>query len=215
MSPRMQTFLASLGILCVSGVACHLLAKDSAELDRAAARVGLVPGVVGDWKAQDEPVEEQAFEQTGAKSYWMRTYVNQKTQEGILVILMCGRPGKMSVHTPEVCYRGAGFEIREEPSACAIKSDKAKDVLWTSQFAKKGLMPTQLRLYWAWNSRGDWQASPSPRWQFRGEPFLYKLYVSREFGAEPRVASHADPAAEFLRQFLPVLKETLFADAAS
>ena len=214
MSPRMQTFLAALGILCVSGITCHLLAKDSAELDMAATRVALVPSVVGDWKGHDEEVEAQAFEQAGAKNYWMRTYVNQKTQDAVLVILMCGRPGKMSVHTPEVCYRGAGFEIREEPSACPLKTDKDQNAMWTSQFAKKGITPTHLRLYWAWNSRGEWQASPSPRWHFRGEPFLYKLYVSREFGAEPKVAAHADPAAEFLRQFLPVLKQTLFANEA-
>jgi hypothetical protein len=65
-------------------------------------------------------------------------------------------------------------------------------------------------LYWAWNADGSWEASSSPRWQFRGAPFLYKLYVSRDINRQPGVAPGADATAQFMREFLPVLDRTLF-----
>jgi hypothetical protein len=207
MSRRILAFLAAAGTLLASGVLYHLLAKNSDQLDLAAKRVELVPMAIGDWQGHDEAVDRESFEQAGAKGYWMRSYVNSRTGESILVILMCGRAGKMSVHTPEVCYRGAGYELRDQPAGCAIKSDAS---FWTAQFTKKAATPTQLRLYWAWNADGVWDASASPRWQFRGAPFLYKLYVSRDISRQPGVAPGADVTAQFMREFLPVLDRTLF-----
>ena len=212
MTSRKFAFLAAVAALLVSGIACHLLAKDSAELDEAVIRIADVPTTIGAWQAHEEETDAAAFEQAGAKGYWTRTYVNQRTRESVLVILMCGRPGKMSVHTPEVCYRGAGYELEGQPAAFPIKNEqgKATNQMWTAPFTKTAAITTHLRLYWAWNSRGDWEASASPRWRFRGEPFLYKLYVSRDTGEEPNVTAEADPTAEFLRQLLPEMKQTLF-----
>jgi hypothetical protein len=214
MSVRVLTFLVATTVLLASGIICHALAGDSAQLDDAAARVALVPKEVGDWRGHDETPDEQAFAMTGAKGFWMRTYVNGKTRDSVLAILMCGRPGKMAVHTPEVCYRGAGFELREQPTQFVVKANReAPSQLWTASFLKRSGDPVRLRLYWAWNSRGEWEAPSTPRWQFRGEPFLYKLYVSRENSQQPNASAQVDPAADFLRAFVPVLNETLFARA--
>ena len=208
MSTRYLAFLAAIAMLFASGVLYHLLASDSESLDAAAARVAMVPTIVGDWQGHDETSDDRAFAQTGAKSYWVRSYVNQKSKASVLVILMCGRPGKMAVHTPEVCYSGAGYEMRDQPAACAINDQQ----FWSAQFTKKS---GQLRLFWAWNAHGDWLASSAPRWQFRGEPFLYKLYVSRETNAQTASTPQTDATAEFLRAFVPELKQTLFPLGAS
>jgi len=214
MSARYCAFLAAVAILLTSGIMYHSLAKDSAQLDAAAARVALVPKVIGAWHAHEEATDERAFAQTGAKGYWMRQYVNQETKASVLVILMCGRPGKMAVHTPEVCYSGAGYELHDQPAACAIQNEHSSEAaqFWTAQFTKKA---GRLRLYWAWNARGSWEASAAPRWQFRGEPFLYKLYVSRDVSQQSAVAPEADVAAEFLRRLVPELNRTLFPQVVS
>lgn len=201
---RTYAFLAAVALLLTSGVVYHLLAGDTEQLDVAAARVAEVPKVIGDWRGEDETPDATAFAQTGAKAYWMRQYVNEKTKASVLVILMCGRAGKMAVHTPEVCYSGAGYQLGDQPAACVIQKD---DQFWTAQFTKKN---GQLRLYWAWNARGTWEASTAPRWQFRGEPFLYKLYVSRETTGQPSATPQNDATADFLRVFVPELNRTLF-----
>jgi Protein of unknown function (DUF3485) len=206
MNTRYYAFLAAIAMLLASGVLYHSLASDSEQLDIAAAKVARVPKIVGAWHGQDETTDDRAFAQTGAKGYWTRHYVNQQTKDSVLVILMCGRPGKMAVHTPEVCYSGAGYELQDRSAACAINTNAQ---FWTAKFTKK---TSHLRLYWAWNARGTWEASQGPRWQFRGEPFLYKLYVSRDISEHASVAPEADATAEFLHEFVPALKQTLFGE---
>lgn len=204
MSTRIYAFMAAIGALLLSGVVCHSLADDSEQLDAAAARVAEVPMNVGLWHGQVEATEDRSFEQTGAKTYWMRHYVHQKTDDSVLVILMCGRAGRMAVHTPEICYSGAGYELQDQPTASALTRDAT---FWTAQFTKK---TGQLRLYWAWNAQGAWEASASPRWQFRGEAFLYKLYVSHEVSQPLAGTPQADVTADFLRSFVPELNQALF-----
>jgi len=204
--------LTAIAALLVSGFACDWLTGNTDDLVAATARVTDVPRDFGDWHAQDETVDETLFENAGAKSHWTRLYVNQRTRESVLVILMCGRAGRMAVHTPEVCYRGAGFELPGEATTYELKGAPGDEAsrFFTAQFTKKGSTPTSLRLYWAWNARGPWEASPSPRWQFRGAPFLYKLYVSRTLSEPTNGKSAADPTTDFLQEFVPVLGQKLF-----
>lgn len=208
MPPRVAATAAAASLLILSGVLYHALASDSAQLDPAAARVAEVPMTVGVWQGHDETTDDTAFAQAGAKGYWMRTYTHRDTKASVLAILMCGRAGKMAVHTPEVCYRGAGYELQTDARPLALDNERGK--LWTAAFTKAGKTPTQLRLYWGWNARGSWDAPTSPRWQYRSEPFLYKLYVSRDVTNIASGTLENDPATEFLRDLVPVLEKTLF-----
>jgi hypothetical protein len=147
------------------------------------------------------------FALAGARSYWVRTYTHRTSGASVLTVLMCGRAGKMAVHTPEVCYRGAGYDLPDTPTAIVLRdeSDALAGTFWTARFAKQTGTTRDLRLYWAWNAGDEWQAPANPRWEFRGRPYLYKLYASHELTGP----SDADATAEFLRELLPVLKETL------
>ena len=102
--------------------------------------------------------------------------------------------------------------MHDQPTACVIKSEAGdpSTQLWTAKFTKKTGETTNLRLYWGWNARGEWEAAPAPRWQYRGEPFLYKLYVSRDISQQPNLAPQADASADFLRRFVPEMRKTLF-----
>jgi hypothetical protein len=212
MSQRYWATLTAIAVLIASGLVCRQLTGATDQLDAAAARVADVPRELGDWRAHDEAVDQALFDSAGAKGHWTSLYVNQRTHESVLVILMCGRAGRMAVHTPEVCYCGAGYELPGEATACEFKSAPGQESarFFTAQFTKKAATPTNLRLYWAWNAQGQWEAAPSPRWQFRGAPFLYKLYVSRTLHDPAPGQAAADPTTDFLRQFVPVLNRTLF-----
>lgn len=209
--------------------------RTTQELEAALERVDLVPLDIGDWQGinlggngvsaapglagvaafhraalnmKDDP---ESFAQAGAQSHWIRSYTHQRTGQAFLVILMCGRAGRMSVHTPEVCYRGAGYEVAADPSRQEIRSpqDDPLGAFWTARFLKQQGVTTDLRLFWAWaGTNQSWQAPDNPRWTFRGQPYLYKLYVSHDI--PERVGSAPDqPALEFLQQFLPTLNATL------
>jgi hypothetical protein len=134
----------------------------------------------------------------------MRRYVRQGGNDAVLVILMCGRAGQMAVHTPDVCYRGAGYEMAGTQSQQTLPGGAR---FWTARFRPATPTSPELAIHWAWSAEGRWQAPDSPRLTFAGQPYLYKLYVVREASAAPG----ADPVITgFLQELLPVLDEVLF-----
>jgi hypothetical protein len=187
--------------------------EESRALQDAATRVEQVPLVAGEWKGREMPIDHEAFAQAGARGYWMRSYIEGRTGESVTVLLMCGRWGKMAVHTPDLCYRGAGYEVAGEKVRQAVATPAGPAAFWTARLRKPGAGATALRIHWAWSADGSWRAPDSPRWTFAGSPFLYKLYVVRDVTAEgdrPGTAT-GDPSQRWLEHFLPVLSDTLFA----
>ena len=178
------------------------------ELVQAVARLEEAPVVVGDWHGEDgQPLSEREVTAAGFSGNVVRTYRNRATGQTIGIMLACGRAGPLSVHTPDICYRGAGYEVmktitRREESGSAAE-------LWQAHFGKAdGLTPTELRVLWAWNANGAWAAPDNPRFTFAGAPALYKLYVIQETAPDDRSADEA--CTEFLREFLPALNKELF-----
>lgn len=204
---RAVAVLTAVLVLTASGLVHGIWAerwRPSEELRAACARVELVPLEVGDWTAAAEDADTASFAQAGAQSYWVRAYTNPRKKTTLYVILMCGRSGKMAVHTPEICYRGAGFELADRPEVWTVSAATGESLgaFWTASFTKGS--GADLRLAWGWNANKGWQAPTSPRWDFGGEPFLYKLYLSHELTPGSERA-----AEDFMRQFLPQLQKTL------
>jgi hypothetical protein len=212
---RLLAFFTAVSVLLGTGVLYRCLAQDSDQLTDAVARLPLVPMKVGAWQGQDvarEEADERNFERAGAKSYWMRTYVHEPSNTSVLAILMCGRAGRMAVHTPDVCYRGAGYGLLDEPEERTFKNEQGAMLgrFWFGEFTKTARISSSLHLYWAWNAGEGWEAPAAPRWHFLGKPYLYKLYISHDPGNSPRLPTMTDPAADFLRQLVPELNKALF-----
>src|SRR5581483_5422738 len=112
--------------------------QKSTALEEACARVAQVPLELGDWHGKEVIVDDEEFRRAGAEAYWMRTYTHRRQPLSVLVILMCGRAGRMSVHTPEVCYQGAGFQMLGTPRATKIAwaDDEEPGRFWTARFGK-------------------------------------------------------------------------------
>lgn len=75
-----------------------------------------VPMDIGDWKgtAFELPPGDRAM--AGAVIYLGRIYSNPSRGVSVSVMLLGGLPGKISTHTPDVCYRGAGYTL-DSPEA--------------------------------------------------------------------------------------------------
>jgi hypothetical protein len=209
--------LIAIGVIVLSGVVHGIWSsrwQTSERLDQAVARVPLVPKTAGDWHAEDVEVNPDAYAQTGALGYWMRRYKHQKTGNEVTVILMCGPSGKMSVHTPNICYQGAGFLIQGEPVECTVSEKNWTAALWTADFAKEtGAGDQRLRIFWSWTAGEQWSAPDNARFAFSGQPALYKLYVVRDMTFS-RAALENDPAVDLMRQLLPLMDKTLFSPLA-
>lgn len=213
-----QPLLIMLAFLVVaaSGVAQGLWSgrwKPSEELTRAESRLAEVPAQVGDWQmTEEQPISLKERQIAGIVGYRKRVYVNQRTRQPVSILLVCGRPGAIAVHTPEVCFEGAGYLSDGDKSRDHLvlpgRSQKAE--FWRKRFVRyESGIPLPLRVYWGWNAEGSWVAPDNPRLEFWQEPVLWKLYVSRLATNED---ADPEPCFEFLREFLPALQTALFAD---
>jgi hypothetical protein len=173
----------------------------SGQLEQALAALDRVPAAVGDWSGEDVAYEPEDMARAGIKGCVFRRYKNARTREAVSVLLVCGRGGPISVHTPDVCYAGAGYrQVGDERTREVEVGAEARVPFRVARFAPPGgVSPTQLETYWAWSRDGRvWEAPQNPRLTLARSAALYKLYVTREFTPGAR-AEAADPCQTFLR----------------
>jgi hypothetical protein len=185
--------------------------RPSGELEAALAGLDRVPARFGDWAGEDLPYEPAEMARAGIQGCVFRRYHNPRTRETVSVLLVCGRGGPISVHTPDVCYAGAGYRQVADERLTEVEWDGGtRSAFWVLRFAKLGgVVPTQLEVSWAWSRDGrTWEAPKNPRLVLARAPALYKLYVVREFVPGGR-AEAADTGPAFLRQALPELRRAL------
>ncbi len=204
--------LAALAIIVSAGIVQGRWTgrwSGSDDLKRRAAEISRVPINFGDWKGQDLPLDRRTQEGAGIAGYVMRRYVNRRG-EALTALLVCGPPGPIAAHTPEVCYPGVGFGSTAPRVQLSVGDGPDRDEFWAADFGnEEGAVQYHLRIFYAWTTDGTWTASETPRRGFAGSPTLYKLYVVREMGNKKGPARD-DPTLAFLGQFLPEIRATLF-----
>jgi uncharacterized protein DUF3485 len=179
--------------------------QPASALSDAVARLDRVPLALGDWHGQAEELEAVDMKRTGASAWLIRRYDNRLNRATVSVLLVCGRSGPISVHTPDVCYNGAGYEMVGDAVKATVQvgASAAPAELWTARFRKQdAAVPSYLRIFWGWSTPGGpWSAPDNPRVAFARSHALYKLYVIRPM-TSPDESLEEDPALPFIRQLL-------------
>ncbi len=177
-----------------------------ADVARAAEHLDDLPLEIGPWRGH--PVEVKPGEAgAGVAGCIQRRYENEQTGAVVSVALVCGRPGPVSIHTPEVCYGASGYLVGNRQRVPAGGGHVWK----TDAVRTTATDEVRLRIYYGWHSSAGWEAPDDSRLTFPREKVLYKLYVVRELGGpdEPR----DEPCEEFLQVLLPELGRTTLAAA--
>jgi Protein of unknown function (DUF3485) len=184
----------------------------STALAQAVARLDRVPRSVGDWEGRDVDMDRRQIERAQIQGYLSRKYRNVRDGREITVLLVCGRPGPISVHTPDVCYAGAGYEAGAPPVPGDLAAGDHRAAFLKARFTKAdALVPETLDIFWAWNARGVWEAPANPRIGFAPYEALFKVYViAGRSGAE--AATPVEPAVDddFAKLMLTALNRALF-----
>jgi hypothetical protein len=171
----------------------------------AADRLTSLPMTIGEWDGRDPEQPSEAV--PGVVGCLQRSYTNRVSGATVILALVCGRPGPVSIHTPDSCYTASGYKVGLQSTvAVGPKVD-----FWTADAVRtKATEETRLRIFWAWNTGAGWTAPDDARTAFARYPVLHKLYVLRELNslAEP---IKDDPALVFMRALLPELDVRLFA----
>ncbi len=176
-----------------------------AETAQAAQRLDAIPLELGEWDG--EAMEVKSGEAgAGVARCIKRRYVHRKSGAVVSLFLVCGRPGPVSIHTPEVCYGASGFMV----GAKGRYESETGDKMWkTDAVRANATEETRLLLYWGWSDGSSWTASDDARVQFARRPVLHKLYVVRELSGANE-SNQSEPCEEFLRLLLPSLRRIVF-----
>ncbi len=207
-----------IGVLVVSGLAhglaSHRWHSESPLLAQAVARLERTPLVIGTWRGTARQLDSAELTKAGVAEAFLRSYDSSDRRARVHVLLVCGYPGPVSVHSPEACFPAAGYTLIGVPTRyqAPFSSGARPAEFWKAGFSGgSGLVPAHRTTYWAWNATGAWQAPDQPRWAFASSPILYKLYVSCEtIPADEGLESSVCEA--FLADLLPALQQTLFPD---
>jgi Protein of unknown function (DUF3485) len=184
--------------------------RPSPELAALTAKFDSIPTVIGNWRGTvfELPAKERAM--AGAVACLARKYSNPARGISVTVLMVGGLPGDISSHTPDACYPGAGYTLREtSPFDYRYGSGDKHAEFRTALAARGGVIPSVLRILWGWNASKGWTAPAEPRWSFASEPWLCKVYVIRET-AGSTIKPEDDPCTEFLSVFLSEVDRLVF-----
>ena len=114
---RITASVAGFLIVAATGVVTGIWTNrwaNTSELDAAAARLGRLPLEIGDWKGQ--PVgRPRTVKAADVEGFVLASYSNRRLARRVGLLLVCGRPGPVAVHTPMYC----GCGLRAGPGSAA------------------------------------------------------------------------------------------------
>lgn len=186
---------------------------ESDHLVSALGKLSGVPNTIGEWTGTEIEFNREDMVHMGIQGWVSRQYQNGRTGETVSMLLVCGKGGPISVHTPEVCYAGAGYSAvsaESEATLSNIEGQEESPSFKVRRFNKKDReVPETIEIYWSWSVDGvNWEAPDNARGHLAREPALYKLYVVRRVLVGGQ-AEKVNSCEDFLRKSLPVLRAVL------
>ena len=182
--------------------------------EEASSELRKIPLQIGDWIAETEGVlDDVSITMLQIQnSYIVRLYKHAVTQEIVHLTLMVGPTGKITVHTPEVCFGGRDFEKEatrsDVPIDVQLTSGKdVADTFWRVNFVGRSVLDTSNRIsfYYAVSTGDAWLAIEDPRSTLQKYRYVYKLQAQARSG----VGGDGDSAQKFLKDCLPTIHEHL------
>jgi hypothetical protein len=211
----MKRWIATL-TACVALVACGLVHgtwterwKKATGPAEAASRMEQLPLQLGDWQGTVIDVKPESAGE-GVAGVLQRLYVHRGTGQSVNITLVCGRPGPVSIHTPDACYGALGFkvDVRGKKELAGLGAS-----FWQADAVQvKASEESRLRIYWGWNAGQGWTAADDSRLQFARYPVLFKLYVKRDVNVLGEKQTSHELCEDFLQVLLPELDRALFAE---
>src|SRR5947209_377457 len=120
---RSLYIVAAVSLVLGTGLAHGLWTNrwlNSDEPGVSAARFNSLPLDIGDWHGTESKMDPGSLAIGQIANYKSRSYVNLQTRAEFSVLVVCGRPGPISAHTPEVCFPGAGYQMVGDPVAVSL-----------------------------------------------------------------------------------------------
>lgn len=225
MNKNVQAFFLPVTVIIVAVVISTVLEGQATErwpfvvartekLETFSERLDDVPMVVGEWQGEAVPVDEKEFKASKCDKGISRKYRHLGTGDVVHVYLVSGVGRHITIHTPDQCYRGAGFVMEGDMLPFTVK--KVSDVEFlTAGFRKEDAKGSQrLRIFWGYSDNGKWRGPRLPKPEFGSRPALYKMYLIQDADSLGNSLDDAT-AVSFAEEFMPVINKVLFEERPS
>ncbi len=160
---------------------------------------------IGDWRAGDYTKVNPAEMPVDTRCD-TRRFVPLRGGKTIMVSLTSGSPKTVAVHTPDVCYLGAGWKLRGSVTKQTVPLSQGSNAeFYLADFVKSSVSGSEtIRVRWTWTSDGTWGAPNYPRFTYAGSPILWKLYMVHPISDDDDL-TREDPYRAFAADLMPIL----------
>ena len=175
-----------------------------------------IPRSFNDWEAaaDDEKLDQASVEQLELSDYVVRRYTNKTTNETVSLIFMVGPTGRLTAHTPQICFGGRNYKMNSLPTPISFpfdgdgKAAENKDTFSKLVFTSQSVNGGAKLFYYGISNGHNWQElKSSSRSSFQNYRFIYKMQM--EAFANEEGSGENDVIARFLRDFLPIIRGSL------
>ena len=190
--------------------------KARSAIRDAGIAIQKIPKSFDDWEAatDDEHLDRASIEQLELADHVVRRYTNKVTNETVALIFMVGPTGRLTAHTPQICFGGRNFKMDSRPITVSFSRDEAndsaegKDVFTKVVFRSQSVSGGAKLFYTGVSTGQNWMPlTGSSRYDLQRYRFLYKLQVEA-FAREDQIGEN-DVIEKFLQDFLPKIRSEL------
>jgi len=180
-------------------------------LAEAADALKSLPMQIGDWEADEEGVLSDGSVRVLRiqNAYIYRKYKHKNSQVIVYLTLMVGPTGKITVHTPEVCFGGRDYTKDSARTSVPINvqlssGEEHDDTFWQVGFTGRSLdVNNRITFYYAVSTGGAWNAVENPRSTFQRYRYVHKIQAQAYAGT----SEEGDNVKRFLEECLPTIHE--------
>jgi hypothetical protein len=157
--------------------------------------LGQFPEALGNWHAirgSETTLEPEIARIAGASNHLIRTYVDEKTGDSAVVMIIYGLAAIVWPHTPDACYPSQGFgsimPSRDRDFELAVPGAATKALFREQHFIKtKAGQVDYRRVYHSFRHAGRWGLDMAKNWKsFRYHPGMFKVQVQRQVTSSDR-----------------------------
>ena|SRR5271157_3983393 len=156
------------------------------------------PKELGSWRAaegSEEVLEPDIARIAGASDHLIRTYVDDKSGESAVVMIIYGLAYRLWPHVPDVCYPANGFKSVNPPEDIPIQvpgtSNRARFRMQNFVKSKAGQRDYR-EVYHSFRNAGEWGLDMGRNWKlFRYHPGMFKVMVQHQ-GSSSREKRETD-----------------------
>jgi hypothetical protein len=145
------------------------------------------PSTLGDWRVvegSETTLDPEIAQISGSSDHMIRTYVNEKSGETAVVMVLYGLAYLVWPHTPDACYPAAGFKPVPPARNVEVQTPRtmATAPFRMQTFVKfRGGQGNYQDVYYSFFNAGRWRFDMERNWKtFRYHPGMFKVQVQRQ-----------------------------------